>query len=137
MLSAYLDGELDADERDAVEARLAESAEWRAELAERARGARRAAWACPAREAPDGLLGRACSRTSRPTIAVDGDDGASARPSRSTSAPSRVAARPGSRRSRRSSSALVAVIAGAAPQRGDAQRDRGRRAARRAGIRRR
>jgi anti-sigma factor RsiW len=54
MLSAYLDGELSAPERDAVEARLAESAEWRAEL-EDVRAAREAVRALPAREAPDGF----------------------------------------------------------------------------------
>ena len=44
VLSGYLDGELDADERAEVEARLAESPEWRAELdAVRARTRRRRA----------------------------------------------------------------------------------------------
>ncbi len=54
MLSAYLDDELSAPERDAVEARLAESAEWRTELDD-VRAARDAVRALPAREAPEGF----------------------------------------------------------------------------------
>lgn len=54
MLSAYLDSELDASGRAAVEARLAESVEWRVELAE-VRAARDAVRALPARDAPDGF----------------------------------------------------------------------------------
>jgi anti-sigma factor RsiW len=54
MLSGYLDDELDADERAAVESRLAESAEWRAEL-EEVRVARLAVRGLPRREAPPGF----------------------------------------------------------------------------------
>jgi anti-sigma factor RsiW len=54
VLSGYLDGELDAAERAAVEARLEESAEWRAELAE-VRAARDALRGLPARDAPAGF----------------------------------------------------------------------------------
>jgi anti-sigma factor RsiW len=54
MLSAYLDGELDAPEQAAVEARLAESPEWRRELSE-VRAARDAVRALPTRDAPDGF----------------------------------------------------------------------------------
>lgn len=54
MLSAYLDGELDASDRAAVEARLAESAEWRLELAD-VRAARDAVRALPTRDAPEGF----------------------------------------------------------------------------------
>lgn len=52
MLSAYLDDELDASARAAVEARLSESAEWRAEL-EDTRAARDAVRRLSVREAPD------------------------------------------------------------------------------------
>ncbi len=52
MLSAYLDDELDASACAAVEARLSESAEWRAEL-EDTRAARDAVRRLPVREAPD------------------------------------------------------------------------------------
>jgi anti-sigma factor RsiW len=55
MLSGYLDGELDADERAAVEIRLAESAEWRAEL-EEVRAARAAVRGLATRHAPAGFL---------------------------------------------------------------------------------
>jgi anti-sigma factor RsiW len=54
MLSAYLDGELTAAERAAVESRLEASAEWRAELAE-VRTARDALRKLPARDAPAGF----------------------------------------------------------------------------------
>jgi anti-sigma factor RsiW len=51
LLSAYLDGELDDRERAAVDARLAESAEWRAVLDE-VRGTRVALRNLPAVDAP-------------------------------------------------------------------------------------
>jgi anti-sigma factor RsiW len=54
VLSAYLDGELSDAERAEVDAQLAESAEWRAELAE-VRAARDAVRGLPEREAPDGF----------------------------------------------------------------------------------
>jgi anti-sigma factor RsiW len=54
MLSAYLDGELSAPERDAVESRLRVSPEWRVELGE-VRAARDAVRRLPARDAPDGF----------------------------------------------------------------------------------
>jgi hypothetical protein len=55
MLSAYLDGELTDEERAAVEARLAESAEWREQLAE-IDEVRRLVRGMPAREAPAGVF---------------------------------------------------------------------------------
>jgi anti-sigma factor RsiW len=54
MLSAYLDGELAHAERTAVEARLAESPEWRAELDE-VRGARTMLRSVAERDAPPGF----------------------------------------------------------------------------------
>jgi len=54
VLSAYLDGELTDAERAEVEARLEQSAEWRAELAE-VRAARDAVRGLPPRAAPDGF----------------------------------------------------------------------------------
>ncbi len=54
MLSAYLDGELTAAERAAVDGRLESSAEWRNELAE-VRTARDALRGLPARDAPAGF----------------------------------------------------------------------------------
>jgi anti-sigma factor RsiW len=54
LLSAYLDGELDDASRAEVDARLAESSEWRAELDE-VRGARTMLRAVAPRRAPDGF----------------------------------------------------------------------------------
>jgi anti-sigma factor RsiW len=54
MLSAYLDDELTAEERVAVEARLAESPEWRAEL-EDVRAARAAVRSLAMHDAPAGF----------------------------------------------------------------------------------
>lgn len=53
-LSAYLDGECSEAERNEVEARLAESAEWRAEL-EEVRGVRAMLRSVAARDAPAGF----------------------------------------------------------------------------------
>jgi anti-sigma factor RsiW len=53
-LSAYLDGELDAAERDAVDGHLAASPEWRAELDE-VKYARDALRGLPLHEAPTGF----------------------------------------------------------------------------------
>ena len=57
MLSAYLDGELTADERAAVEARSATSAEWRAELDE-VRETRDVLRGLPAVDGASRVLGR-------------------------------------------------------------------------------
>ena len=57
LLSAYLDGELDADERAAVETRLAESDEWRAVLAE-VQAARDALRALPLVDPPESFWAR-------------------------------------------------------------------------------
>lgn len=57
LLSAYLDGELDAAARAAVDARLAESADWRAELAA-VRTARDAVRSLPPIDAPAGFWDR-------------------------------------------------------------------------------
>ncbi|MDQ1430566.1 MAG: hypothetical protein QOF40_1168 [Actinomycetota bacterium] len=54
MLSAYVDDELTVAERGAVEARLAQSAEWRGELAD-VRAARAAVRNLALRAAPDGF----------------------------------------------------------------------------------
>ena len=130
MLSAYLDGELNAPERVEVEARLAESAEWRAELDE-VRAARDAVRALPARDAPAGFWDAVLAGTSPPTTARADDAGARRVDRVAPTAPPR----------RRGSRAAAAIVVGAgrgdrgaAPQRGDAQRDRGRRPARRAGL---
>jgi anti-sigma factor RsiW len=72
MLSAYLDGELTAAERAAVESRLVASAEWRAELAE-VRTARDALRGLPAREAPAGFWDAVHAR-----VVADDDDRAAA-----------------------------------------------------------
>ena len=68
MLSAYLDDELTVSERDAVEAHLAESPEWRAELDE-VRAARDAVRNLPVRDAPDGFWDSLMVR-----VAEDDDD---------------------------------------------------------------
>ena len=57
LLSAYLDGELDAHERAAVDARLTESDEWRAVLDE-VRAARDALRSLPLVDAPEGFWDR-------------------------------------------------------------------------------
>lgn len=61
LLSAYLDDELDAAARVEVEARVAESAEWRSIL-EEIRVARDAVRRLPAREAPPGFWDRLLHR---------------------------------------------------------------------------
>jgi anti-sigma factor RsiW len=73
VLSAYLDGELDAAERAAVEARLEESAEWRAELAE-VRAARDALRGLPSREAPAGFWDAVHARVAADETVADADD---------------------------------------------------------------
>jgi anti-sigma factor RsiW len=54
LLSAYLDGEVTTEERAQVEARLADSAEWRAVL-EEVRETRALLQGLPTRDAPDGF----------------------------------------------------------------------------------
>jgi anti-sigma factor RsiW len=72
MLSAYLDGELGAPERAAVEARLAESAEWRDELAD-VRAARDAVRNLPLHDAPAGFWDELLTRVADDD-ADDADD---------------------------------------------------------------
>ena len=133
MLSAYLDGELTDAERVAVDAQLEASAEWRDELAEVARRTRRPARAVPnARRRP--ASGTRCTRASRPTTNADAADRERRRRRSPRRGPPRrrwgwVAA------SAAAVAAVVAVIVVPAPQRGVAERGRGRRAARRAGVR--
>ena len=86
MLSAYLDDELDADERAAVDARLAESPQWRAELAEVA-AARDALRGVPSQDAPDGFWDAVRAHVEADEEAV-GDDAVAA-PVPITSASSR------------------------------------------------
>ena len=69
MLSAYLDDELTAPERVAVEARLAESAEWRTELDE-VRSARAAVRNLASRDAPAGFWDAVLAH-----VEADADDG--------------------------------------------------------------
>jgi anti-sigma factor RsiW len=68
MLSAYLDDELDATARAAVEARLATSREWRAELND-VRVARDAVRALPSLDAPTGFWNAVLT-----TVASAGDE---------------------------------------------------------------
>src|SRR5690349_20066443 len=68
-LSAYLDGELSHDARAAVEARLAESEEWRAILDE-VRAARDAVRALPAVEPPADFLPRLLSESDVAVVAA-------------------------------------------------------------------
>ena len=132
MLSAYLDGELSAPERDAVDARLAESAEWRAELDE-VRAARDAVRRLPAREAPDGFWDSLLA-----TVASDDDTSEPVEDAAPiVSIESRRPTPPGGvdRRGRGDRRRAGRGDRGAAPQRGHPQRHRRGRAARRAGIR--
>jgi anti-sigma factor RsiW len=76
VLSAYLDDELTVAERVAVEARLSDSAEWRAELAE-VQVARDALRALPERDAPAGFWE---SITAAAAAADDEQDAAAAAP---------------------------------------------------------
>lgn len=73
MLSGYLDGELDAAEVALVEQRLAESAEWRAELGE-VREARSAVRDLPSREAPPGFWDAVFAHVTADESADQGDD---------------------------------------------------------------
>jgi anti-sigma factor RsiW len=79
MLSAYLDGELDAATRAAVEARLSASPEWREELAE-VRAARDAVRALPSLDAPDGFWDRVRTNVAGAGDEVDAVDAAPAVP---------------------------------------------------------
>jgi negative regulator of sigma E activity len=72
MLSAYLDGELTADERDAVQAQLDSSAAWRDELAE-VRAARDALRGLPALDAPTGFWDAVHARVADDDTDVDAD----------------------------------------------------------------
>ena len=80
MLSAYLDGELTDTERAEVEAQLAESAEWRAELDE-VRGARTMLRAVAEQDAPEGFwdavmagVAAADDAPIEATVGAEGDD---------------------------------------------------------------
>lgn len=73
MLSAYLDNELTAPERVAVEARLAESEEWRAEL-EEVRAARTAVRGLTSRDAPAGFWDAVLAHVEADTEQHDRDD---------------------------------------------------------------
>lgn len=99
-ISAYLDGELDDRERDAVAARLAATAEWRAVMAE-VREARALVRALPARDAPPGLW-----RFLEGTLAST--------PVQPVGAARTSAARPGGSRARRGAVRTVAAVAVAA-----------------------
>ena len=74
LLSAYLDGELDDAARADVDARLAESAQWRTELDE-VRGARTMLRAVASRDAPDGFWDTVLA-----AVAADGTDVSEAAP---------------------------------------------------------
>src|SRR6186713_2770943 len=70
ILSAYLDDELDATTRAAVEERLAGSAEWRAILDD-VRAARDAVRGLPVHEAPEGFWTRVLALPDDETAAAD------------------------------------------------------------------
>jgi len=71
LLSGYLDGELDAAERTDVEARLAASPAWRAELDE-VRAARDAVRSLAMRDVPQGFMDRVTAAVaSTPDVPVD------------------------------------------------------------------
>ncbi len=73
LLSGYLDGELDAEQRAAVEARLAASPAWRAELDE-VRVARDAVRSLAMRDVPLGFMDRVTAAVaSTPDVAVEAD----------------------------------------------------------------
>ena len=76
LLSAYVDGELDADTRAAVDARLAQSSDWRAVL-EEIRGAKDAVRGLPAVDLPpdtwDRLLARVASHPVYPNVCCRSD----------------------------------------------------------------
>jgi anti-sigma factor RsiW len=74
-LSGYLDGELTAEERIAVEAQLADSLELRAEL-EEVRTARDAVRALPEREAPAGFWDAVLAEVGAAEIEADADSSA-------------------------------------------------------------
>jgi anti-sigma factor RsiW len=76
LLSAYVDGELDDATRTAVDARLAESAEWRAVLAD-VQAARDAVRSLPLRDAPDGFWERLLASDDAPDGPDQGSGGAS------------------------------------------------------------
>jgi anti-sigma factor RsiW len=99
MLSAYLDDELTAEERVAVEARLAESPEWRAEL-EDVRAARAAVRNLAAHDAPTGFWDAVLAH-----VEADGDDVATGAP-----VVPLVARRPRRRVAWLAAAAIVAVV---------------------------
>lgn len=70
LLSAYLDDEVTPDERAAVEARLAESAEWRAVLDE-VRETRVLLRGLPLREAPTGFWDSVLQPDIAPPVSID------------------------------------------------------------------
>jgi anti-sigma factor RsiW len=73
LLSAYLDGELDADTRAAVEERVGESVEWRDELAA-VESARTFVRDLPTREAPAGFWDRVVQDVDAADGATGADD---------------------------------------------------------------
>ncbi len=86
MLSAYLDDELDATTRDAVEARLVASFEWRAELAE-VQAAREAVRGLPSLEAPAGFWESVLATVGAGTDEADEEVGAADVPTVSPMSP--------------------------------------------------
>jgi anti-sigma factor RsiW len=70
LLSAYLDGEVDDDERALVEAQLAESAEWRTVLAE-VRETRDLVRTLPVRDAPAGFWDGILDEPSDAVVSLD------------------------------------------------------------------